>query len=133
MKKSVITFAQLQKYIANIDYVWEESYPVHFGVENDGREDTYIAGIDDLWEDEVPIIFEQQYVSRYGEVIDLQEPDAMEFNAIGEMLRKKCNISDNSVIYLYKDESFTGVSYGIDYNDLTPEVQQEVEEWLNSI
>lgn len=49
---------------------------------------------------------EPQYIvdATHDIILDLQDPDAMVFEQIGEILKKKCNITEYSDILLYKYE-----------------------------
>lgn len=106
MKK--ITFKQLLNMVANIDYIWEDSYPVIFSVDNE----CYASGIDSC---------EQQYLARIDankpiseilwediDLLDEQEPDEMVYDEIKEMLIKLCNIKNNSTIKVDFENSFNG-------------------------
>lgn len=106
----IINFKELCDLVANIDYLWTNSYPVVFTVENEGeRTEKYQAGIDDTIE-------EYQYLSVFGNLddekpsrlLDRQDPDAMVYSEICQMLKEECEITDNSVIKLIEDKSFTG-------------------------
>lgn len=115
MKK--ISFKKLHELVAEIDYICPESYPVRFEV--DGR--TFMAGIGnwmskknneftELIEEKIGLLTDLQYVLNYdvSEFVDLQDPDAMDFNEIETMLKKKCKITGKSIIMLDEDESFDG-------------------------
>lgn len=106
MKK--VTFEQLSKMVAKIDYIWENSYPILFSVDNE----YYASGIDGC---------EQQYlvkrevnkpISEVGwsdvDLLDEQDPDEMVYGEIKEMLIKLCNIKSNSIIKVDFDNSFNG-------------------------
>jgi hypothetical protein len=91
------------------------------------------------YEDEV------QYLSRiYDEddfdapganeiVLDACDPDDMEFHAIGDMLKKCCNITESSKIQISTKHSFNGNQYGVWWMELSDEVIAKekacVDEW----
>ena len=102
--------------------------------------DEYKVGIGNLdvenTTDDVENIFagiedELQYLAKWSkdkdEYIfqDVQDPDVMEYEGIDEMLKKYCNINENSKIYLYDDEfnSFNGEEESIFWDNCTEEVK----------
>lgn len=118
--------------IANIDYCFEQTFPVRFKV--DGK--TYEAGlcyfdwghIDDVHGKHAKKIkkqimkfcgicetpfFECQYLAEINdcgglEVLDLQDPDAMVYSEIAAMIGKLCGADRTSIITLDKRKSFKG-------------------------
>lgn len=100
-----INFETLHKLVADIDYVAENTFPVVFLVS--GRK--YICGIE--------ATNEQQFlIDEDSNVLDLQEPDNMNFDQIGKMLKEKCDfffdLSDR--ITLATPKSFTGEKLNLD-------------------
>jgi hypothetical protein len=111
-----ITFERLQELVANIDYIWDHSFPVSFCVINNGKKVKFECGITNSFHFEGDFYDEYQYVfmetvlpsgRKYSNFVDLQNPDDMIYEEIREMLKNKCDISDESAIYLYKN-SFSG-------------------------
>ena len=104
-----ITFKELQDFVANIDYIDEESYPINFKV--DGN--SFSCGIcDEIYSHGESLDYnrEGQYLlNSNGDCLDLQDPDMMIYDEIGNMLKEKCNITDTSTIILLKG-SFNGDS-----------------------
>lgn len=142
-----ISFKELNDMVSRVDYIDRTSYPFRFYV--DGVE--YEVGLGDLdvenedadlimkIEEYVQSIcnadfncfYDLQYLCRVGEtetiVIDIHEPDDMEYEQIGEMLRKKCNIKPNSEIFmsaLKVEVPFSDISVW----DLSDEIQKEIDE-----
>lgn len=108
--------------VSKIDYLWDNSFPVNFCVVNNGERVKFECGITNSFNFEGKFYDEYQYLFReikmpngrkHHSFIDLQDPDCMVFEEIGNMLRKKCGINDESVIYLY-DKSFSGQHKNID-------------------
>ena len=91
MKKGYkkISFDTLQQLVANIDYVLEDSFPVVFFV--DGRK--YSCGIKYSPDEEQYL---QYLLDKDDNLLDLQEADGMEWDAIGKMLKEKCRVSDTA-------------------------------------
>ena len=114
-----ITFKELQDLVANIDYVFLDTFPVRISVENkNGFKRNIEFGITNEFKvsleqfNKVERFNEYQYMairtkamSRWH-VVDVQDADEMEYNAIGEML-KEYGITNESKITL-KDSSFSG-------------------------
>ena len=120
MKK--INFKQLCDLVANIDGLFESSYPVHFKVMNGNNVQYYECGLCDMSKEYVDTIYDGKFID--GEYLqylsndihkdmacdvflDVQQEDMMEYNNICDILRSNCDIDDNSKIYLYAD-SFSG-------------------------
>ena len=102
-----ISFDALQQLVANIDYVFDDSFPVVFFV--DGHK--YSCGIEHS-------LNERQYLLDENEnLLDLQEADDMEWDAIGKMLKEKCRVSDTapSRITLAVPLSFGGERPNLDW------------------
>lgn len=130
MKK--ITFNELCDLVSKVDYINSKSYPIIFDI--DGVE--YYVGIGDFVNDtgkDTDVNFgglteELQFLMRFYDDIasirDVQDPDNMVYEEIVSMLKKQCNITDNSEIYLYEDESFNGTQdYYIDWEECSEEVK----------
>lgn len=130
MKK--ITFNELCDLVSKVDYINSKSYPIIFDI--DGVE--YYVGIGDFVNDtgkDTDVNFgglteELQFLMRFYDDIasirDVQDPDNMVYEEIVSMLKKQCNITDNSEIYLYDDESFNGAQeYYIDWEECSEEVK----------
>ena len=136
MKK--ISFNKLCKLVSEVDYINPKSYPIQFEV-NDveycvgiGSFDVYGAkekGYDvenffGCLEDELQYLLKTTIVDDdiLCTFVDVQDPDAMSYEGIVAMLKKQCNITKDSVIYLYDEDSFNGVEDCIDYESLSEEV-----------
>jgi len=132
MNKRKISFEELCDFVANIDYIDSESWPVVFEVHNGNKPPTeYECGITDvdnsmeknnkklyeLIEKHVcGEVNEIQYFknNNTGEFLDLDDPDSMLKENIDKMLMKECNIKENSEIFFLEDDSF-GMSSGTGY------------------
>lgn len=137
-----ITFDELHKLVAKIDYVdyvYPQSFPVRFKVDNGRIDEVYEAGIGDICDDDdyhdalggcgqyLANIVRDKY-----KVLSLIDADAMYFNVIGEILRTECEIVEGSKIYLIEEKSFTGERKDdFSVHDLSPkcisELNDEVE------
>jgi hypothetical protein len=143
-----ITFDELHRMVSKIDYINKSSYPIAFTV--DGVK--YRTGIGSFNTDDSDIYYENygdtltedyfygyanemQYLSRidnYDEdasfecvdeyVMDAQDPDDMEFNAIGEMLKRCCGITESSDIKLCVNHSFNGKQYDVFWMDMDRDI-----------
>lgn len=113
---SIIKFEELQRIISDIDYLSNSLEYVEFAVINGDKFTRYCAGIGQFGYDVnlklkyhkfADIVSEEpQYIvdATHDIILDLQDPDAMVFEQIGEILKKKCNITEYSDILLYKYE-----------------------------
>lgn len=132
MKK--ISFEELCKLVAHIDYTDSSSYPVSFVVENKGK---------------VPRIFEcgigeadnnawfckvfggktelQYMLSAKDGIVDLQDLDSMVFDEICKMLKTKCKIGAESEILLNDDISFDSEELYINEWLFSDELKKELE------
>lgn len=152
MKK--VSFEELCDMVAHVDYLWEDTFPIYFKVDNT----EYIVGIgnydcgDDTGDDYgvFGITEELQYLARFepdvdseGDTIyiprylDVDDPDKMVYGEIVEMLRKQCNITEDSEIGIFEDESFNGSQdYTVEWVFCTEDAQnkalKEYEDWKNS-
>lgn len=142
-----ISFKELNDMVFRVDYIDRTSYPFRFyvdGVEYEvglGDLDVYCEDADLIMKIEEYVqsvcnsdfncFYDLQYLCRIEEaetiVIDIHEPDDMEYEQIGEMLRKKCNIKPNSEIFmsaLKVEVPFSDISVC----DLSDEIQKEIDE-----
>ena len=110
-----ISFQELCKFVAHIDYINSSSYPVSFVIKDKGEEPKrFECGIGDADKNDwFCVAFcgetELQYmISEKDDIVDLQEPDWMVFDKICEMLKTKCKISAESEILLDENNSFDG-------------------------
>lgn len=108
-----ISFKELCKFVAYIDYTDSSSYPVSFVVKNKGKMPRiFECGIgkadNNVWFcDAFGGKTELQYMFSVKDgIVDLQDPDCMGFDAICEMLKTKCKIGAESEILLNDDVSF---------------------------
>lgn len=120
MKK--ISFKTLHNLVSEVDYINPESYPITFTVD-DRR---YEIGIGNWWGEDADEEFNErmdyymctediQFLVEFFEdedkpmmLLDIQDPDMMEYNQIGTMLKKKCKITSKSEIFLDVERSFDG-------------------------
>jgi hypothetical protein len=147
-----ITFDELHRMTSKIDYINERSYPIVFTVdgvkyrtgigsfntddidiyyENYGDtltedyfygyadEMQYLSRIDNYDED---ASFEYEDTCGYEYIMDVQDPDDMEFNAIGEMLKRCCSITESSDIQLCVNHSFNGKQYDVFWMDMDQDI-----------
>lgn len=128
-----ITFEKLQKLVANIDYVFDDSYPVCFDVNNNGKKIKFECGITNAFEFEGQFYDGYQYFMvervlpsgrKITHFFDLQDPDGMTFDEIGNMLKTHCEIDDNSIIRLFA-KSFSGKRKNIDTDKLPLKFEAE--------
>jgi hypothetical protein len=139
---SKISFKKLHELVANIDFCFEETHPVMFTVCQRGDEHydglSYLVGLAETIEtedgEEINGLFQFVKQTCNGKVIDLQEEESMEFEAIGKMLKDKCAIERGCTIYLEKDCSFSGDEYLIQEKDCYDKsVIHMHEEWQESL
>jgi hypothetical protein len=128
------TFEGLQRIIANIDYCWPESYPIQFKVvQKDGSINYFEAGICNIDNEEYDdaLCGDGQYLSEIAAfsesyetpdtlcVLDIQDADEMKFSEIGEMLKRECDIADDSSIFI-SDSVERGCRMNFSCEDLSP-------------
>lgn len=139
-----ITFKKLHDLVANVDYVFEESYPIRFSINNGNNTLHYEVGIGEWYESEdyewndminylYPYQMKVQYLSiRCGDnpnnvfFLDAQDSDDMVYDEIGKMLKKKCNITDNSKIYLDEENSFNGFERTLHEEETSQVLRDEI-------
>lgn len=131
MKK--ISFEELCKLVAHIDYIDSSSYPVSFVIKDKGKEPRrFECGIgkadDNVWfckafggETEL-----QYMLSEKDGIVDLQDPDSMVFDKICEMLKVKCKIGAKSEILLNDDISLDSEELYINEELLSDELRKEL-------
>ena len=115
-----ISFKKLHELVANVDYCFDGSFPIVFNVVQKGDEyvdgELYLVGLtNEIHLDSGEIVTDtvSQFVMElsHNRVLDLQDEELMEFEAIGKMLKEKCAIEKGATIYLEEDESFNGDEY----------------------
>lgn len=129
MKK--ITFEDLCRLVSEVDYINPYSYPIVFEVE--GVDFEFCVGIGDLYHKESgDLIQDLQYLLGFpsnGEdctFFDVQDPDMMIYEEIVSMLKKQCNANEDSIIWLYDEESLNGAQlYDINWNECSKEVKEK--------
>lgn len=131
MNSIKITFEDLCDLVMDVDYIFDHTYPINFMV--DGKE--YLVGIGDYdcgddTGDSLGVFGgtgELQYLMRYDmedsdfkdvetgtlvkeTYIDVINPDIVgyEYIEIIKLLKKQCNITNDSEIILFKESSFDG-------------------------
>lgn len=150
-----ISFDELHKLVANIDYVWDESFPIAFSVKNGKEVCKFECGITGEFEFHGELFDEYQYLAvteigghKFNLIGDLFSPDDVSKEEIEAILKKCCRINDDSVITLYenKSKSFNGKRKNINgirhfpssfiesvtQNDLTDEVKKGLD-WLKKV
>ena len=150
MKK--LNLKELQDLVSEVDYISPLSYPILFSVINTESKDlvSYEVGLgrsydkaSDLFNNALGLDGDLQYLAIvdnscddgvYEEsYLDVQDPDCMVYEAIGEMLRKKCKIDDEkTIIVLHQRDSFSGDGRGITYDLLSEGVIKEMEELIDN-
>lgn len=130
-----ISFEELCKLVAHIDYIDSSSYPVSFVVNNKGKAPrVFECGIgeadNNVWfcnafggETEL-----QYMLSEKDGIVDLQDPDCMVFDDICEMLKTKCKIGAESEILLNDDISFDSEELYINERLFSDELKKELED-----
>lgn len=130
-----ISFEELCKLVAHIDYIDSNSYPVSFVIKDKGKEPRrFECGIgkadNNVWfcrsfggETEL-----QYMLSEKDGIVDLQDPDMMVFDKICEMLKAKCKIGAESEILLNDDISFDGEELHINEFLLSDKLRKELED-----
>ena len=147
MKK--INLKELQDLVSGVDYISPLSYPILFSVIN--TKSKYIVSYEvglgksydkasELFNNAFGLDEELQYLaivdnSRdegvYEEsYLDIQDPDCMVYKEIGEMLKKKCNINEKTIIVLHQRDSFSGDERKITYDLLSEDVIKEMEKQI---
>ena len=129
-----ISFEELCKLVAHIDYIDSSSYPVSFVVNNKGKAPrVFECGIgeadNNVWfcnafggETEL-----QYMLSEKDGIVDLQDPDCMVFDDICEMLKTKCKIGAESEILLNDDISFDSEELYINERLFSDGLKKELE------
>jgi hypothetical protein len=148
-----ITFETLHQLVSEVDAYNNETYPISFTVDGvkyrAGIGDYNLETLtdedntEDLKEYEDYKDFfnfdrtELQYLSRVDDeeefngaagcecVLDVDDPDTMIFENIGEMIKKCCNITESSDIRLYPNHSFNGHQFGIFWFELSDEIVEK--------
>ena len=140
MKK--IDFKTLHFLVCNVDYFGDNSYPIVFEVHNKNKKPIkYECGLTSLYLDSskefCDLIFnavgceeEIQYLYNIDrcEFLDLQDCDCMASDEIKEMLKKKCKINEDSVIFFDEKESFNDTFYAGEIYSYYDEDENAVEE-----
>lgn len=131
MKK--ISFEELCKLVAHIDYIDSSSYPVSFVVKDKGKAPRgFECGIGEtdnnvwfceIWGGETEL---QYMISEKDGIVDLQEPDWMVFGEICEMLKTKCKIGAESEILLNEDVSFDSEEFYINEELFCDELKKDL-------
>lgn len=140
-----ITFKKLHDLVANVTDIFEETYPIRFSVNNGNNTLHYEVGIGEWYETEdnewnnivnylYPYPMKVQYLSlccsdnpnNVFSFLDAQDSEDMVYDEIGKMLKKKCNITDNSKIYLDEENSFNGLERTIDEEETSQMLRDEM-------
>lgn len=145
MKK--ISLKELQDLVANVDYLLNESYPIAFTVINGNNKLNYEVGIGqweedngiDDWNEIIETVFPCSEGIQYlclmetntdnvFSFLDTQDADDMVYDEINDMLKRKCNITDDTEIYLDEDNSFNGNERTIYEDEISQILRKEIEE-----
>ena len=129
-----ITFKKLHDLVASVTRFVEKTYPIRFSVINGNNTLHYEVGLgewyeimDYEWCDMIhylyPYPIKVQYLSlccgdKPNDVfsfLDAQDSENMVYDEIEKMLKKKCNITDNSKIYLDDEIKELKQKYGVTY------------------
>lgn len=150
MQTTKITFEELQHRVANVDYIWDDSFPVRFSVTNGETTQSYEIGIGEIIDNDRYndiIGGDGQYIAlidndtiaddtpAYDGVMEIVDADSMIYNEIGETLRDFCEITDESIITLTLiPEEYKGTRMKFSEDELTNEAKHNLEkimEWEN--
>lgn len=128
-----ISFEELCKLVAHIDYIDSSSYPVSFVAKDKGKVPRrFECGIGEadynVWFTRVfGGVTELQYmISEKDGIVDLQDPDCMSFNKICEMLKAKCKIGAESEILLNEEVSFDSEELYINEALFSDDLKKEI-------
>ena len=128
-----ITFNELCRLVSKVDYLYPSSYPINFEV----GDAEYCVGIGDFVNntgkdidvDIDGLTEELQYLIKFhlddeAVILDVQDPDNMDYVGVVSMLKRHCGITDDSKIYLYEEDSFNGEQmYSVDWEECSEEVK----------
>lgn len=139
MRTKKITFGELHKFVAGIDYVVSHDY-MEFTVENGSGKRDFCAGIgyiDPNHRYEPIVTSEVQFLMEVKDdglaLLDMQDPNDMAFEKIGDMLRKECGIDDDCTIRLHllsKKESDKKSRPWVDDVPMTAALEEKLEKTL---
>ena len=140
-----ITFKKLHDLVANVTDIFVDTYPISFSVNNGNNTLHYEVGIGEWCESEdyewnnmvnylYPYPMKVQYLSLccsdnpndVFSFLDAQDSEDMVYDEIGKMLKKKCNITDNSEIYLDEENSFNGLERTIDEEETSQMLRDDM-------
>lgn len=106
--------------VCEIDYIFEDTFPIRFSVKNDNEEKLFEAGLclmsdgyGDWCETQYLVEIQKKSRKKLMRVIDIQNPDYMKNKDIKNMINTCCEIKENSIISIDVDKSFNG-SYNED-------------------
>ena len=147
-----ITFKELQYLVTNVDYLVNESYPIVFTVVNGNNKLKYEVGIGqweedngiDDWNEIIETVFPYSQDIQYlclietntdnvFSFLDTQDADTIVYDEINNMLQRKCNITDDTEIYLNEDNSFNGNERTIYEDEISQIVRNEIEDKYKTI
>lgn len=137
MQERKITFGELQHRVANVDYIWDDSFPVRFRVINGETSNSYEIGIGEIRDNDrynELLGGNGQYIAEIEDdsfdtedpthicVLEFVDADYIHFDEIEESLRKLCKITDESTIIL-SPKGRDGRRIDFVEEDLTKEVK----------
>ena len=130
-----VSFKDLCDLVSNVDYLNNRSYPFWFSIDNNNKESRvfkcgigYYVGYED-WFQKIYGEPELQYLWEDGVgIVDLQDPDAMSYGGICEMLKEKCKIDNESVITILRFGKRVVI---IKEEDISPELKKTLNEVYN--
>ena len=141
-----ITFDELHKLTANVDYLYPNTFPIKFKVDNvrycigigyfddDAANECDFDCTDFFYGYENEIQYLSQIDNKYEEtILDASDSDNMVFDEIGDILKKCCNITENSKIELYERGCFNGRIYCVYWADLSDEVVEKERKLIEEI
>ena len=141
-----ITFDELHCLVANVDYLLPNTFPIKFKVdgvkyligvgyfETDGAEDSDVDFTNFFYGYEEEIQFLSRMENSYEEtILDTSDCDELVFEEIGDILKKCCNITENSKIELYERGCFNGYIRDVYWADLSDDVIKKQQKLIKEL
>lgn len=120
--------------IAEMDYIFVDTFPLIFNVTNNDETHTFEAGMGKFDDYEVQYLSTKKGKLATKGVIDIQDPDAMSYENIEKMVKQCCDINDESIITIDLENSFDG--HYANFNDFEADDVYELFEkydWNNHV
>ena len=128
-----ISFKTLCDLIANIDYIFRDTFPVSFTVQyNSGERKEFECGICELdpedWAAEAMTFADdiQYFFESEKGIVELEDPDVMGYEEICDMLKERYNIDSSCRIFLNKKLSFDGEKTFVRTDTLSLELMEKL-------